>query len=376
MSKKNSTSSPKLLLKRDDFQVLLDLLTREGYQVFGPITDGRSILYDELTSVDQLPIGLTDKQDGGAYQLVKNRKQTLFGFSVGHQSLKRYLHPSDEPVWSAHRQAGRFIVDESAPDDRKRAFIGVRACDLAALSIHDKVLIQGPYANPAYRERRRNMFIMAVNCTQPGGTCFCASLGTGPEATSGFDLALTEVVEKDRHYFIVEAGSEAGEQIARELPTTDAGKAETEAAATAVKQAVGKMGRELDTKELKERMYAGFEDPHWEKIAERCLSCGNCTMVCPTCFCVNIEDVTDLTGEHAERHSRWDSCYTVDFSYIHGGSIRSSTMARYRQWLEHKLAYWMDQFGTFGCVGCGRCITWCPVGIDITEEARAICERG
>jgi sulfhydrogenase subunit beta (sulfur reductase) len=375
MSKQKSTSSPKLLLARDDFQVLLDLLAREGYHVLGPTTDGRGILYEELTSVDQLPVGYTEKQDGGSYQLVKSSKQTLFGFSVGHQSLKRYLHPAEEAIWSARRESGHFAIEETEPDDRRRAFIGVRACDLAALAIHDKVLTQGPYANAAYKQRRRNTLIVAVNCTQPGGTCFCASMGTGPEVKSGYDIALTEVVEKDHHYFILRSGSDAGEKIVNELPTRDANKTEIEAATAAVKQASGKMGRRLDTKDLKEKLYACFDDPHWEKISDRCLSCGNCTMVCPTCFCVNVEDVTDLTGEHAERRSRWDSCYTVDFSYIHGGSIRNSTMSRYRQWLEHKLAYWMDQFGTFGCVGCGRCITWCPVGIDITEEARAICEK-
>jgi Fe-S oxidoreductase len=99
-------------------------------------------------------------------------------------------------------------------------------------------------------------------------------------------------------------------------------------------------------------------------------------MVCPTCFCTTVEDVSDVTGDHAERWRRWDSCFTLGFSYIHGGSIRNSGKARYRQWMTHKLASWIDQFGTSGCVGCGRCITWCPVGIDITEEARAIRDGG
>jgi sulfhydrogenase subunit beta (sulfur reductase) len=132
------------------------------------------------------------------------------------------------------------------------------------------------------------------------------------------------------------------------------------------------MGRTLDTEGLKDVLSRNFDSLHWEEIAKRCLSCGNCTMVCPTCFCASVEDSSDLTGQKAERVRKWDSCFSRDFSYIHGGQIRSSVMSRYRQWMTHKLGYWQDQFGSSGCVGCGRCITWCPVGIDITEEARAL----
>ena len=139
-----------------------------------------------------------------------------------------------------------------------------------------------------------------------------------------------------------------------------------------VAKAARQMGRTLDTKGIKELLYRNYENPRWDDVAKRCLTCGNCTLVCPTCFCTTVEDVTDLTGEHVERWRKLDSCFTMDFSYIHGGSIRSSPRARYRQWMTHKLATWIDQFGTSGCVGCGRCITWCPVGIDITEEAAAI----
>ena len=136
--------------------------------------------------------------------------------------------------------------------------------------------------------------------------------------------------------------------------------------------AAERMGRSLDPTDLRGLLARNLEHPRWDDVATRCLSCTNCTLVCPTCFCSSVEDVTDLAGEGAERNRVWDSCFSVDHSYIHGGSIRPSGRSRYRQWLTHKFGTWHDQFGTSGCVGCGRCITWCPVAIDVTEELAAI----
>ncbi|MBI3994646.1 MAG: 4Fe-4S dicluster domain-containing protein, partial [Nitrospirae bacterium] len=209
---------------------------------------------------------------------------------------------------------------------------------------------------------------------QAGGTCFCVSMKTGPRATAGFDLALTEVLESGRHTFTVEAGTERGAEVLRDLPHTEATEKDRAAVERIVAATASQMGRTLDTTDIKNLLYQNLEHPRWDEVATRCLSCANCTMVCPTCFCSTVEDVTDLTGEHAERWRKWDSCFTSDFSYVHGGTVRPSVKSRYRQWMTHKLATWIDQFGTSGCVGCGRCITWCPVAIDITEEVRAIRE--
>jgi ferredoxin len=156
------------------------------------------------------------------------------------------------------------------------------------------------------------------------------------------------------------------------LPHRHATEEEIAAAERVVDRTRGQMGRTLETNGLKELLQTNANHPRWDEVSERCLTCGNCTNVCPTCFCTTIDDTTDLSGTTAERVRRWDSCFTLDFSYTHGGSVRSSARSRYRQWMTHKLAHWVDQFGSSGCVGCGRCITWCPVGIDITEEAAAI----
>jgi ferredoxin len=254
------------------------------------------------------------------------------------------------------------------------AFIGVRACDLQALEVLDRVFLRGNFVDPTYQARRNQALIVAVNCTQAGGTCFCASMGTGPRAAGGYDIALTEVLEEE-HYFLTEAGTARGADLLGAIPARPATEREMAAAATLEARAVSAMGRRLATDGLKDLLYRNYEHPRWFNVASRCLSCGNCTMVCPTCFCHTVEDSLDLAGERTERWRRLQVCFTLDFSYIHGGSVRSSSMSRYRHWLTHKLATWVDQFGCFGCVGCGRCITWCPVAIDITEEARAIRER-
>lgn len=369
MKDKNSNIA---VLELKNFPVLLELLSQKGYDLYGPTIDNDSIVYDKIQTVENFPIGWKDRQDAGSYRLEKSNKETLFGFTVGSHSWKKLLHPANERLWKATADGDRFSIKTPEEDSCKLAFIGVRPCELQAMIIQDKIFTKGSYVDTRYQNRRKNVFIVAVNCTQPGGTCFCASMKTGPKAQSGFDLCLTEIVESDRHYFTIEAGSKLGKKLLNDLPAQEATRAEIEVADKALESSEQKMGRTLDTEGIKDLLHNNFDNSYWEKIAERCLTCGNCTMVCPTCFCVNVEDTTDLTGQQAERWSRWDSCFTTDFSYIHGGSIRTSATSRYRQWMMHKLSYWVEQFGTLGCVGCGRCITWCPAKIDITEEAEII----
>jgi len=288
--------------------------------------------------------------------------------------LKKVLFPPDLCLWTARREDKTWRIETGFEAAPPYAFLGVRACDLAALAVQDRVFLQGRYIDPLYRERRHKAFIVAVNCTSSGGTCFCASLGTGPRAVSGFDLALTEVREEERHYFVVEVGTPRGAQVLAAVTHRPAREAERGAAARLVAGAAQGQTRTLKTAGLKEFLYDNFENPHWDRVAARCLTCGNCALVCPTCFCHSYQDSLDITGESAARRRLWEVCFTVDFSYIHGGSIRPSPQSRYRQWLTHKLATWQDQFGCLGCVGCGRCITWCPVGIDLTQEVSALKE--
>ncbi len=361
------------VIERGDLDALIDAVARRGYTVVGPTVRDGAIVYDEVASSDDLPAGWTDEQDGGHYRLRRRDDEALFGYAVGPHSWKRYQLPAEVPLWRARlAEDGSLTELVEAPREAQRyAFLGARSCELAAMGILDRVLLGGAHPDPADRARA-DVFVVAVQCGQAGGTCFCVSMGTGPTADAGFDLALTEVLEDGRHYFVVEVGTERGAEVLADVPHAAAEPAEHAAAEAAHARAAAEMGRELDVSDIKVLLYRNYEHPRWEEVADRCLTCGNCTMVCPTCFCTTVEDVTDLAGETVERHQRWDSCFTVDYSHVHGGAVRASARSRYRQWMTHKLATWIDQFGTSGCVGCGRCITWCPVGIDITEEARAI----
>src|SRR5512132_1870843 len=362
-----------LLITRDGLRGLGEALRDRGYRVVGPKLRDSAIVYDELGSADELPAGWTEVHDPGYYRVEQREDEARFGFTVGPHSWKQFLLPARVRLWRAQRNGEVAEIEEEPPPEKPFAFFGVRSCDLAAIGIQDRVLTGGRYADRDYAARREGTFIVVVDCAEPGRLCLCDSMGTGPSAESGFDLALTELMD-GQHRFLVRIGSERGAEIMREVPHGSADPMDQDAATALVENARASMGRTLDTEGLKEDILQNLEHPRWDEVADRCLSCGNCTLVCPTCFCVGVEDTADLTGETVERSRVWNSCFSLDHSYVAGGSVRQSGRSRYRQWMTHKLATWHDQFGTSGCVGCGRCIAWCPVGIDITEEAAAVRE--
>ncbi len=358
-------------LQRADLDCLLQELKRAGYTVVGPVVRDQAIVYDRIESAEELPAGWTEVQEGGTYRLERRQDAAVFGFTVGPDSWKKFLNPPRTRLVEITRTADSFETRTPPAPTERYAFLGARACELQAIAIQDRVFINDTFTDPGYQARREQVFIVAVNCTQAASTCFCVSMNSGPRAAAGFDLALTEVLEENAHYFLVEVGTGAGAELFSGIPHRKASPEQRARARERVERTARSMGRQMETDGIKELLYDNLEHPRWAEVAGRCLTCANCTLVCPTCFCSTVEEVTDLTGDHAERWRRWDSCFTMDFSYIHGGHVRASTRSRYRQWLTHKLASWQDQFGTSGCVGCGRCITWCPVGIDLTEEVRA-----
>ena len=368
-------SGKAFVIERPDLQSLFDALVARGYVPVGPKVREGAIVYDELRRVQDLPEGWTENQDAGTYRLERRGDSALFGFNNGPHSWKKYLFPPRSKLWDGRKtKDGGFTVTEAEDSEKPLAFIGVRSCDLRAIEVQDKVFMNERHPDPLYAGRRDKALIIVVNCGQAAKTCFCSSMDTGPRAQGGYDLALTEILGDNDHYFLAEPGSREGFSLLADVPHREAGDDHVAAAGECTKHAEEQMGRRIEISDLKDLLYRNYDNERWDALESRCLACGNCTMACPTCFCSKVEDVTDLTGDHAERWREWDSCFTMDFSYIHGGHVRPTTRSRYRQWLIHKLAAWLDQFGTSGCVGCGRCITWCPVGIDLTEEVRLIRE--
>lgn len=374
------SSHPRVSFGDTGLRRLVDVLIEHGYQVVGPTVRDQAVVLATLTSADDLPCGWGVHTEPGRYRLQRRGDAARFGHSAGPQSWKQFLHPPRRRLWS-----GGPDLDGNAPDPAPDpendesasppyAFLGVRGCDLAAIATLDRVMMGGGHPDGAYARRRRAVFVVAVNCTEPGGVCFCTSMGTGPAVRPGYDLALTELVDGDVCRYVVDVGSAAGAEVLAGVPHEAATDGEITAAADAVSEAAGHMGRHMPEVDLRTLLASSRESAHWEDVAGRCLTCGNCTMVCPTCFCTGTEEVSDLAGQHAERWQHWTSCFELDFSVMHQSSVRQSGAARYRQWITHKLGTWHDQFGTSGCVGCGRCIAWCPTGIDITAEVAALAE--
>ncbi len=362
------------LLPAEGLDDLIAVLRRRGYRVIGPVLREGAVTYGDIESATELPRGRTDRQEAGTYRLERDPRDLYFGFTLGAQSWKPYLFPPRLRLWSAVSDEGGFEVREEREEPLPQAFLGVRPCDLAAIAVQDRVFLGGQQQDPDYRRRRERSLLVAVTCGQAAATCFCTSMGGGPRAEAGYDLALTELRDGAGHRFLVEAGSERGSDVLAELPTAAAGAADRQGAERVAAATASQITRRMPA-DIAGVLRNSAVHPRWEEVASRCLACTNCTLVCPTCFCMAVEDTTDLTGT-AYRDRRWDSCFTSQHSYIHGGSVHASTASRYRQWMTHKLSTWFDQFGSSGCVGCGRCITWCPAAIDITEEAAAIAGEG
>lgn len=351
--------------------LLIEELRRNGYTVIGPRIDQGAIVYEEIDDLSDLPIGWTDEQSPGRYRLNETSRERYFEYAVGPHSWKKFLFPPRVPLMETKRTCDGWTMKDIPVEPTKFAFLGARACELAAIAIQDNVFLSKTYTDSIYQSRRQDNFIVAVNCKTAASTCFCTSMDTGPRCTTGFDIVLTEI----ENGFLIETNSEVGASMVRSLPGSIASAEQIDEAELALKVPLHKISRRMETKDLKEKLLNQLDNPHWEDIASRCLGCTNCTLVCPTCFCHSVEEVTDLTQDRIVRERQWDSCFNLAFSHSGGGSVRNDIQSRYRQWMTHKLAYWIDQFGSSGCVGCGRCITWCPVGIDLTAEVATLISR-
>ncbi len=365
---------------KDFFEVL-----GPSYRIIGPKIENGVVILAEIKYGD-IPAGYRDSQKPGRYRLSPEKDSQVFSFSSGPDSFKRFLNPPLAELFHFHRfETGLGIT--SPPFSEKGGisetglpicFMGIRACDLWALKLYDRIFPGGRVRDRTYESLRRNSLIIAFNCLYPSGNCFCLSTGTGPEVKDTFDVAVTELKDS----FLLEEGSARGKEILGLLPLGHAGERQSLEKRERIETCKALFRKSIAADELPEIIFRNLDHPHWEDIARRDLECGNCTQVCPTCFCNTSYDFVypgGISGEDkcnlelsGRRLRKWDSCFSRDFAQVHGGNFRLSRKARYRHWMAHKLAYMQDQFGLPGCVGCGRCITWCPAGIDITRELEAL----
>lgn len=357
------------VLRPADQSALIQVLTARGYTVIAPVRQGEVLTVAPVSTMEEIACGWTAQQTAGTYRIRQRADSRRFATTPAALPWKRFLHPPESRLWAARETGDGFEMVSGPQPPPKQALLGLLPCDLAAIARQDAVFDNGAFADPIYTGRRRNALLIAATCAQAADTCFCTRMDTGPDVKSPCDIALTELAGDAG--WLMEARTDTGADILTDLPLspiTDAARAERD---TLVKATTAAQHRTLppDTAELLSRH---LDHPHWQSVAERCLSCGNCTNQCPTCFCSTVEDVTSLDGTSAERRRVWDSCFSLEFTYATGHPLRQSTESRYRQWITHKLSTWHDQFGESGCTGCGRCITWCPVGIDITREAATL----
>ncbi len=377
MTSTSAVAPDRVVVPASGLDGLFDALHAEGWPVVGPTVRDGVITVAPITGADDLPRGWGDEQDSGSYRLVRRDDDAFFGYAAPAGTWKRHLFPAHAVLWRSRMVRDAPVIEETVERPGRRALLGIRGCDLAAVLVQDRVLLHGAHPDPLYSARRADLLLVAVACGTPASTCFCASMGCGPGVGEGADIAMTELDAGDvtRHRFLVEARTEVGRTVVRRLAGTPATDDDDRAATDVVDAATARQTRSVDGERVPTALRAAAEHPRWDDVAERCLSCGSCTMVCPTCFCTDVRDEPNVLVGVDERVRVWASCFELGHSYLHGGAVRPSPRARYRQWATHKFSTWWDQFGTSGCVGCGRCIAWCPVGIDVTEEVRAVTEE-
>ena len=357
-------------LPRPGLDRLMVLLREDGRRVIGPTVRDAAIVYDEIGTSADLPVGINDEQSPGRYRLASSEDAgpaRSFDFASSPMSWKTYTYPASVPIATAAGRASGSATGTWTTTRRAWPTSAYGRATWRPWTSTTRSSRAAPTSTRTTPTGAARPSSLPSSAPAPSGTCFCASMGTGPEVTSGYDIALIELDEGYRGHRRQRGWPKMIDRLDLEEATSLQLHAALGVGIAARSAMAGQLG--VATQGLRDRLLAQLESDGWEEIATRCLACTSCTMVCPTCFCSDVRQTSDLSGAATGSTRQWASCFTLEFARVAHGNFRPRVSHRYRQWLTHKFSTWVDQFGMFGCVGCGRCITWCPVGIDVRESA-------
>jgi sulfhydrogenase subunit beta (sulfur reductase) len=275
---------------------------------------------------------------------------------------KAIFLPPMEEMFSFQKDGKDYRIELPASDKSKWLIFGIRPCDAKALAILD-MTFKDAYEDPYYLAKRKQGVLIGLGCTSPYDSCFCTSVGSSPADAANVDLMLTDIGDE----FLVEAITDKGrELIARTSLAQAATKADEARAGETKEAASSKVTRKIEAEGITEKLLSCFEDKdYWERVAAKCISCGICTFLCPTCYCFDIND--ELVRNQGERFRSWDSCAFPIYTKMPVENPRQEKWRRLRQKVCHKFEFYPMNFGVIACTGCGRCIRLCPVNWDITQ---------
>ena len=279
------------------------------------------------------------------------------------QAPKEVFFPRSEVLFTY--EEGRVIP--VTPLEEQRVVFGIRPCDARSAILLDQVFDTPDYQDPYYVNRRKNTILIGLACNSPLGTCFCTVVGGGPFSVDGLDLLWTDLDDR----YLVETVTERGEALIADRPHfRQATQEDTNRKATIAAQA-RQMVSGPNVQGIREKLDGMYDDPFWDELHQKCLGCGVCSYLCPTCHCFDIVD--EGTDARGRRVRNWDTCQFALFTHhASGHNPRRSGKERMRQRVMHKFNYFVENFGEIACVGCGRCVRECPVNMDIRVVIEAI----
>lgn len=294
------------------------------------------------------------------FRELKENEEPYLDFLNSRNSPKEFFFPQTENIVEFEGIIDKRVPEPENIEIKKRIILGMRPCDIKSILILDKLFINEDYVDNYYKRLRDNTLIFGFGCNKPRTTCFCTSLESGPFFKEGSDGFITDIGDK----FIIEGITEGGKKLIEKLENADEDM--VKAKGEIEKNANDTVPSSVKVEKIPQKLREMFEHPIWEEISERCLGCGVCTYLCPTCHCFDIQD--EVIDERGRRVKNWDSCMFPIFT-LHGSGHqpREFRYQRMRQRIMHKFNYYEENFGVIACCGCGRCITQCPVNIDVRE---------